>query len=39
MFDPAGWSPFGPSKWLAVSTLALGGAATALWGYGGLIMR
>ncbi len=28
--DPAGWFPFGPVKWLAVSTLVLAGAA-ALW--------
>lgn len=27
--DPAGWSPFGPAKWLVISTLGLlGGAAT-----------
>jgi O-antigen ligase len=31
VFDPSGWSPFGPSKWLAVSTLGLAGAAMALW--------
>lgn len=28
--DPAGWFPFGPAKWLAVSTLVLGGSALVL---------
>jgi hypothetical protein len=28
--DPAGWFPFGPVKWLAVSTLVLGGSALVL---------
>lgn len=27
VLDPSGWSPFGPSKWLAVAVVALGGAA------------
>jgi O-antigen ligase len=31
VFDSSGWSPFGPSKWLAVSTVALAGGAMALW--------
>ena len=31
VLDPSGWSPFGPSKWLAVSSVALAGAAVALW--------
>ncbi len=30
-FDPGGWSPFGPAKWLAVSTLSLAGGGLALW--------
>ena len=29
--DPGGWFPFGPVKWLAVSTLVLTGAALVLW--------
>ena len=28
VLDPAGWFPFGPVKWLAVSTLVLGGSAS-----------
>ena len=28
--DPAGWSPFGPAKWLAVVTVALTGTVLAL---------
>jgi O-antigen ligase len=28
--DPSGWYPFGPSKWLAISTLLLLGSALAL---------
>jgi hypothetical protein len=28
--DPAGWYPFGPAKWLAVSVLGLAGAAAVL---------
>ena len=31
VLDPSGWSPFGPSKWLATSSVALAGAAVALW--------
>jgi len=30
--DPAGWFPFGPVKWLAVSALVLGGSALVLAG-------
>ncbi len=29
--DPAGLAPFGPAKWLVVSTVAFAAAATALW--------
>jgi O-antigen ligase len=29
--DPSGWSPFGPSKWLAVSGVALVGVALMAW--------
>jgi O-antigen ligase len=28
--DPAGWYPFGPSKWLVISVLVLGGSALVL---------
>jgi hypothetical protein len=29
--DPAGLAPFGPSKWLAVATLAFAAATLSLW--------
>jgi O-antigen ligase len=29
--DPAGWSPFGPAKWMVISTLGCAGGALALW--------
>lgn len=29
--DPAGWSPFGPAKWWAMSTLGFGAAGWAWW--------
>ncbi|MFT3852578.1 MAG: O-antigen ligase family protein [Ilumatobacteraceae bacterium] len=29
--DSGGWSPFGPAKWLVVSTLALAGIGLTLW--------
>lgn len=29
VIDPDGWSPFGPSKWVAVAVVTLGGAALA----------
>jgi Flp pilus assembly protein TadD len=30
VMDPAGWSPYGPAKWLAVVAVALSGSAMAL---------
>src|SRR4051794_23274545 len=29
--DPGGWYPFGPSKWLVMTALVLGGSAVVFW--------
>ncbi|MEO6125217.1 MAG: O-antigen ligase family protein [Ilumatobacteraceae bacterium] len=29
--DPGGWSPFGPSKWLVISTIGFGAGGAVLW--------
>ena len=29
--DPAGWSPFGPSKWLVISTIGFAAGGAVLW--------